>query len=239
VFETVLFEQEDGIARVTLNRPDRLNAYSVQMRDDLFQVFSALRDDPDVRVVVLRGAGRAYCAGADLSEFGTAPSPTAARRIRFARDVWAALLGIKAPLICAMHGFAFGSGLEMALLCDIRIASQETVFALPEVALGLVPAAGGTQTLPRAVGLAAALDLMLTGRRIDATEALRVGLISQVTPIDALEPAIEELVKQLLAADHRVIQAARQALRQGLDMPLEQGIRLEGQLAMSLRGPRR
>src|SRR5205807_10412247 len=133
----------------------------------------------EVRVVVLRGAGRAFCAGADLTEFGTAPSPTAARRIRFARDVWSLLGHLAVPSIAALHGYVFGSGLEMALFCDLRIAAEGTEFAMPEVQRGLIPAAGGTQTLPRAVGVGPALDLLLTGRRFDAAEASRLGIISE------------------------------------------------------------
>src|SRR5437899_204426 len=125
-FSTILYEKEDDVAWVTLNRPHVLNAYSVQMRDDLAEVLGAVRDDQEIRALVLRGAGGAFCAGADLTEFGTAPSPTAARRIRFARDVWALLGNLEIPTIAALHGFVFGSGLEMALFCDLRIAAEGT-----------------------------------------------------------------------------------------------------------------
>jgi enoyl-CoA hydratase/carnithine racemase len=110
-FETVVYEKRDSVAWLTLNRPAVLNAYNLQMRDELFELLAAVRDDDEVRVCVLRGAGRAFCAGADLTEFGTAPSPTAARRIRFARDVWALLGELPVPTIAVLHGFAFGSGL--------------------------------------------------------------------------------------------------------------------------------
>src|SRR4051794_28946603 len=123
-FETVRYAKRDGVAWVTLHRPGALNAYNVRMRDELYQVFGAVRDDRDVRALVLRGAGRAFCAGADLSEFGTAPSPTIARRIRFARDVWVVLAGLEIPTVAALHGYAFGSGLEMALYCDLRLAAE-------------------------------------------------------------------------------------------------------------------
>src|SRR3954463_4363595 len=156
-FETIDYAIRDGVAWVTLNRPAVLNAYNIRMRDELYEVLSAVRDDAAVHVLVLRGAGRAFCAGADLTEFGTAPSPTIARSIRFARDVWALLDGLAIPSVAAIHGPCFGSGPEMALLCDLRLAAEDARLALPEVGLGLIPAAGGTQTLPRAVRLGAAL----------------------------------------------------------------------------------
>ncbi|MBI4492769.1 MAG: enoyl-CoA hydratase/isomerase family protein [Chloroflexi bacterium] len=234
-FTTVLYDKRDGVAWVTLNRPAVLNAYNLRMRDELFEVFSAVRDDAEVRALVVQGAGRAFCTGADLTEFGTAPSPTAARRIRFARDVWAALSGLDCPTVAALHGFVFGSGLEMALLCDVQVAAEGTQFGLPEVRLGMIPAAGGTQTLPRACGVGSALELLLTGRRFDAAEALRRGIVSRVVPGDRLEAETEALAGDLAALDRRAVRAIRRAVREGVDLPLEQGLRLEARLAATLR----
>ena len=152
-FETILLDKAEGLATITLNRPQALNAYNVQMRDEMWQALEAVRDDPEVRVVVLRGAGeRAFWAGADLTEFGAAPSQVVARQVRWERDVWGQLLNLDKPVVASVHGYCLGSGLEIALLCDRRIAATGTVFALPEVRLGMIPAAGGTQTLPRTVG---------------------------------------------------------------------------------------
>src|ERR1041385_4579032 len=137
-FETIDYAIGDGVAWVTLNRPEVLNAYNVRMRDELYEVLTAVRDDDDVRALVLNGAGRAFCAGADLTEFGSAPSPTEARRIRFARDVWRQLYELPAPTVASIHGYCFGSGLEMSLFCDIRVAAASTQFAMPEVGLGLM-----------------------------------------------------------------------------------------------------
>ena len=148
-FETILYRKEGSIAEIALNRPRRLNAYNMQMRDDMQQALEAVRDDSDVRCLVLRGEGeRAFCAGADLTEFGSAPSRVIARQVRWERDVWGLFLSLDKPIVAAMHGFVIGSGLEMAMLCDIRIASEDAVFGLPEAALGMLPAAGGTQTIP-------------------------------------------------------------------------------------------
>ena len=144
-FDTLLYEKQDGVAYVTLNRPEALNAYNIQMRDDLYQILSAIKDDDEVLVAIFTGAGeKAFCAGADLSEFLSAPSPVVARQVRFERDVWRLFLNIPQPLIAALHGYVLGSGIEIALCCDIRIASENSRFGMPEVDLGIIPAAGGT-----------------------------------------------------------------------------------------------
>jgi enoyl-CoA hydratase/carnithine racemase len=214
-FETVLYEKRDGVGWVTLNRPRVLNTYNLRMRDELYEVFSAVRDDADVRTLVLRGAGRAFCAGADLTEFGTAPSPIAARRIRFARDVWSILAGLQVPSLAALHGHVFGSGLEMALSCDLRLAAAGTQFAMPEVRLGMIPAAGGTQTLPRVAGQGAALELLLTGRCFDAEEALRRRIVTRLVPADRLAPETETLAAELAALEPRAVRTLRSAVRWG------------------------
>lgn len=235
-FQTVIYEKEGPIARVILNRPEVLNAYNTVMRDELWEVLSAVREDADVRAVVFSGAGRAFCAGADLREFGQAPSPTAGRRIRFARDVWTLLHGLDVPTVAALHGHVFGSGLEMALLCDLRVAAEGTEFGMPEVQLGLIPAAGGTQTLSRVCGIGTALDLLLTGRRIDAAEGLRLRLVEWVVPAEQLLARAEEMAAGLAALDPEAVRSVRRAVREGQDLPLEQGLRLEARLAAQLRG---
>src|SRR5512143_30966 len=180
-FETVLYEKKDDIAYVTLNRPEALNVYNIQMRDDLYQVLSAIKDDPEVRAVIFKGAGeKAFCAGADLSEFLSAPSPVIARQVRFGRDVWGLFLSLPQPLIAAVHGYALGSGIEIALCCDMRIASEDAQFGLPEVGLGIIPAAGGTQTLSRTIGPARALEMLLTNRWMTSEEAYRIGLVNRI-----------------------------------------------------------
>ncbi len=126
--------------------------------------YSAIKEDSEVRVVIVKGAGdKAFCAGADLTEFLTAPSPMIARRVRWQRDVWGLFLSLPQPIIAALHGYVLGSGIEIALCCDLRIASDTVQFGLPEVRLGIIPAAGATQTLPRTVGLARALEMLFLG----------------------------------------------------------------------------
>jgi enoyl-CoA hydratase len=231
-FDTLLFEKVGTIAEITLNRPHALNVYNIRMRDELNEVIHVLRDDPDVRVAIVRGAGdRAFCAGADLGEFLTAPSPTIGRQARFARDVWGAFLAVPQPVIAAVHGFVLGSGIEIALCCDIRIAAQDSRFGMPEVGLGIIPAAGGTQTLRRVTGRSAALELLLTGRWIGTEEAYRVGLVNQVVPRDELVPAARELAARIAAHSPRAVASAKQAIVRGLDCSLAEGLRLERRLA--------
>jgi len=234
-FETVIYEKREAVAYVTLNRPEVLNVYNIQMRDELYEVLSAIRDDDEVRVAVLKGAGeKAFCAGADLSEFLTAPSPTVARQVRFDRDVWGLFLSIPQPLIAAVHGYVLGSGIEIALCCDIRIASEDAKFGLPEVGLGIIPAAGGTQTLPRVIGRSKALEMLLTGRWIDAHEAYRFQLVNHVVPREELLKYAEELAGKIASYDPVAVRYAKKAVVRGLDLPLSQALDIEKILAARL-----
>ena len=234
-FAAIIYEKRDGIAHVTLNRPEVLNRYNIQMRDELYQVLSAIRDDPDVLAVIFKGAGeRAFCVGADLTEFGSAPSLIIARQVRWERDVWGLLAGLRQPLIAAVHGYVFGSGLEIALFCDIRVAAEGSIFGLPEVSLGMIPAAGGTQTLARVVGRGHALDMLLAGRRINAAEALRIGLANAVVSYEQLYPFAGELAQQIAAYSPSAVRQAKAAVRRGLDLSLEEGLALERMLALRL-----
>jgi enoyl-CoA hydratase len=234
-FKTLIYEKKESIAYVTLNRPQAMNVYNIQMRDDLYEVLLAIKDDPEVRVGVFKGAGeKAFCAGADLSEFLTAPSPVIARQVRFTRDVWGLFLNVSQPLLAALHGYVLGSGIEIALCCDIRIASEDTRFGLPEVGLGIIPAAGGTQTLPRTIGRAKALELLLTGRWVNGREAYEMGLVNQVVPREKLLQTTEEMAKKIASYDSRAVISAKHAVVRGLDMALAEGLDLEKRLASQL-----
>jgi enoyl-CoA hydratase len=235
-FETLIYEKENGIAHVTLNRPEAMNAYNIRMRDDLYAVLGAIRDDDEVRAVIFKGAGeKAFCAGADLSEFLTAPSPVEARKVRFDRDVWSLFLSIPQPLIAALHGYVLGSGIEMALCCDIRLAAEDARFGLPEVGLGIIPAAGGTQTLPRTVGRGKALEMLLTGRWIDAKEAHQIQLVNRVVPRDKLLEIAGEMAQKIASHDPDAVRFAKQAVTRGINLPLAEGLHLEKVLAYQLR----
>jgi len=230
-FEVLIYEKRDGVAYITLNRPKALNAYNVRMRDELFEVLGAIKDDSEVRVSVLKGAGeKAFCAGADLTEFLTAPAPVFARQARFERDIWGRFLSIQKPFIAALHGYVLGSGIEMSLCCDIRLASEEAQFGLPEVGLGIIPAAGGSQTLPRAVGTSNAFDLLMTGRWIKAVEAKRLKLVNRVLPFKDLYDEAECLAVKIKDFDAKAISYAKLAVNHGLDLSLDQGLLLEKRL---------
>ena len=221
-FQTILYEKQGHLAYITLNRPQVLNIYNVRMRDELYEALSAVKADTDIHVVILKGAGeKAFCAGADLTEFLSAPSPTAARHVRWQRDVWGLFLSLPQPVIAALHGYVFGSGIEMAMCCDIRIAADDCVFGLPEVALGIIPAAGATQTVPRAIGPGHALDLLLTGLHIGAQEALDMKLVNRVVPRSKLLPAVEALAEKIAASDQRAVRDIKRAVNRGLDLPLQ------------------
>lgn len=238
-FETVIYERIGNIGYVTLNRPRVLNVYSVQMRDDLYEVLSAIKIDDEIRAVIVKGAGeKAFCAGADLSEFLTAPSVVKARQIRQLRDLWGLFRSMPQPLIAALHGYVFGSGMEIAMFCDIRIAADNVVFGLPEMGLGIIPGAGGTQTLPRIIGLSRSLDMLLTNRRIDAREALDSGLVSRVVSGDRLFETADEIARKIASFSMKAVRNAKQAVLQGLDMSLQQGLELERRLAVKARTTR-
>lgn len=236
-FATVQYQRVGHSAHVTLNRPRALNAFSVQMRDDLFEVLSAIRLDDEVRVLVLNGAGRrAFCVGADLSEFLTAPSALAARHIRAMRDLWGLLRAMPQPIICALHGYVLGSGVELAMFCDIRIAARDAIFGLPEAHLGILPGAGGTQTVPRAIGLSRSLAMMLANRRMNAEEALRCGMLNHVVDRDELAGTVEAMAASIACHKPETVHALKQLVARGDDLSLREGLQMEFRRARKTTG---
>jgi enoyl-CoA hydratase/carnithine racemase len=234
-YEAIIYEKKEHIGYITLNRPKALNAYNIRMRDDLYEVLGAIRDDSEVRVVILKGSGeKAFCAGADLTEFLTAPPPVFARTARFERDIWGRLAAMTIPFIAAMQGYVLGSGIEMSLYCDIRLCSEDAQFGLPEVTLGIIPAAGGSQTLPRHIGASRALDILLSGRWIKADEAKRFKLVNRVLSRQSLYQEAERLAQKIAVFDPQAVSAAKTAVNRGLDMTLAEGLQLERRLSLSL-----
>ena len=232
----VLYEliDEGRVARITLNRPARLNAYDVAMRDALYEALTAVRDDDHIRVAILRGNGAAFCTGGDIAEFGTAPSPTRAREVRWLRDVWGTLWNLPAVTIAAVHGYAVGGGFEMAMLCDQCIAASDARFALPETGLGMIPGVAGTQTLPRLLGLGRAAELILTGAGLDARAAHRLGLVAQVVARPRLHATALAAARRIARHDPQLVRRLKRAVHDGLDQPLERALRLERRLALSV-----
>ena len=234
-FKAIIYDKYNGLACITLNRPEALNAYNIRMRDELYEVLGAVGDDPEVEVVILKGAGeKAFCAGADLTEFLTAPAPVFARKARFERDVWGRFLSIEQPVIAALHGYVLGSGIEMSLCCDIRIAADDAQFGLPEPGLGIIPAAGGSQTLPRVIGVAAALEMLMSGRWLNAEEALRLKLVNRVVPYAGLLVEAEEFAARIRSNNLRAVKYAKRAITRGLDLSLDEGLQLEARLGRRL-----
>jgi enoyl-CoA hydratase/carnithine racemase len=225
---------DDGVAEVSLHRPDQLNIFNLAMRDALIEAVTAVRDSPGVGALVLRADGPHFSAGADLAEFGTAESAFEARRIRWDRDPWGPLWDLPCPTVAALHGIAVGSGLEMTLLCDVRLAAPDTRVGLPEVKLGMLPAAGGTQTLTRAIGPHAALPLVATARTVPAAEALALGIIHRV--VEDVEGEARATARRLAALEPGVASAARRALHAAGDLALDQGLAYEKHLASALAG---
>ncbi|WP_137917393.1 enoyl-CoA hydratase-related protein [Hydrogenophaga sp. 2FB] len=225
----VLLDMRDGVAIVTLNRPEAMNAIDPDMRAELRQVWRRVSEDDTVRCAVLTGAGStAFCTGSDLKK--TMPPAESFAQLAFTgtgQEPMTAGMDMDTPIVCAINGHAFGGGLELALACDIRLASTNAQFALPEVRLGTLPAAGGTQRLPRLVSPSDAMMMLLTGDRFGAVEALRMGLVSEVLP-----PA--ELMESALAIARRIAQnaplsvrAIKRLVRTGLEMPLDKALQTE------------
>ncbi len=229
----VLYEKtSDGIACITLNRPGVLNAMNLEVRDLLWSYMQAVRDDPEVRVVLFEGAGdRAFSAGADISEFGTASAYIDARRARRDRDVWGAMLEITKPMVAAMHGFAFGAGCELSLFCDIRICSDDATFALPEVTLGYIPSAGGTQTLARVVPPGVARQMIYTGQPIDAQRALAAGLVHRVVPRASLRDEARRIAANFATMPEAAVRGAKEAMLRGACLPIDQALAVERAVA--------
>jgi enoyl-CoA hydratase/carnithine racemase len=231
----VLYDKLDGVAVVTLNRPSALNAVNLAMRDELWGLLLAVRDDPDVRVCVIRGAGdRAFCAGADVKEFGTAPSVIEARRARQERDLWGLMSALEKPLIARIHGWALGAGCELSLLCDLRIAADDARLGLPEVTLGYIPSAGGTQTLPRTVPASDAMRMILSGEPVDAMTALRMGLVHRVVPRDVLDEEVSALAETIATRSPAVVRTLKRILAQGIDLSLTEALGHEERQVWSL-----
>ncbi len=226
--DMLLVQREGGTARVTLNRPEAMNALSRALNLELMELAWNLAEDKELRVVVLTGAGeRAFCAGADLRErqgVSAADSAPFISAISGAIDAWAR---IPRPTIALMNGVAFGGGLELALACDFRIAVDTCEMALTEVRLGIMPGAGGTQRLPRLIGEAAAKELILLGRRIDARRARELGLVMQVVPAAGLRAAGDALVDELAGCAPVSVAKAKEAIERGMDVSIEEGLAIE------------
>jgi enoyl-CoA hydratase/carnithine racemase len=225
--QNVLYERKGGIAYVTLNRPKVLNALNTPTWMDLRAAFEDARTDKSVRGVILTGAGKAFIAGADISELAHVEAFEAEESSRFGQEVLDLIENLGKPVIAAVNGFALGGGCEAAMACTIRIAVEHAKFGQPEVKLGLLPGGGGTQRLPRLVGKGRALQLILSGEMISAQEAYRIGLVNEVLPGADLIARAEAILKQITSNAPIAIKLAIEAANKGLETSQSEGLALE------------
>ena len=227
-YENLILDVKDGIARVTVNRPKVLNALNEKTVREIHAVFSSLRDNPDVGVVILTGSGeKAFVAGADINELAVMTPLQGEASSKLGQLALREIELLGKPVIAAINGFALGGGCELALACHMRFASESARVGLPEVGLGIIPGYGGTQRLPRIVGLGLALELITTARMIDAQEALRIGLVNRVLPPADLLPHCEKVAGEILSRGALAIRYAMDAAIRGLETDLTQGLERE------------
>ncbi|HEY2739321.1 MAG TPA: enoyl-CoA hydratase-related protein [Thermoanaerobaculia bacterium] len=228
--ETILMEREGRVAILTVNRPDKLNALNDQVREDMLAALAQVESDDSVGVVVITGAGeKSFIAGADIGEFA-GRSPFDQRHAMRSPRIFDIMSSFPKPVIAMINGFCLGGGCELALSCDIRVASEKARFGQPEIKLGLIPGGGGTQRLPRLVGTGHALRLILTGDMIGAAEAQSIGLVEMVVPHEELRAKTLELAQKMAAMSPLTVKVAKEAVRASEKMSLEEGIVYERDL---------
>ena len=226
-YKTLDLSVSDRVATVTISRPDKLNALNVAVFDDLTTVVDELRDRADIGGVIFTGAGRAFVAGADISELETLAGLKAKDLARRGQLVFNRLESLQKPVIAAINGFALGGGCELAMACHVRIASDAAKFGQPEVKLGLIPGYGGTQRLPRLVGKGRALQLLMTGEIIDAAEAYRIGLVNKVVPAADLMKTAQEMMKAMLANAPLALAGCIEMVNRGYDLSIGDALAAE------------
>ena len=238
-YETILTaEHGTGLLRtgvITLNRPKQLNALNDILMDELGAALKAYDTDDCIGCIIIAGSEKAFAAGADISAMASLDYMQAYRDEFITRN-WEALATVRKPVIAAVAGFALGGGCELAMMCDILIAADTAKFGQPEIKLGVIPGAGGTQRLPRAVGKAKAMDMVLTARMVDATEAERAGLVSRVVPADALMGEALGAAAEICDLSLPSIMLAKECVNRAFESPLHEGIRFERRLFHSLFG---
>jgi enoyl-CoA hydratase/carnithine racemase len=229
--ENVLYEKKGPIAYVTINRPKVLNALNQAVFSELKEIFESARDDSSVRGVILTGSGdKAFVAGADIAEMSSFTAPQMVDATRRSQGVTELIENIGKPVIAAVNGFALGGGCELAMACTIRIASETAKFGQPEVKIGIMPGAGGTQRLPRLVGKGRALQLILSGEIINAQEAYRIGLVNEVVPIANLISRAEAILNQINSNAPLGVKFSIDAVNKGLDGSVSEGLLIEASL---------
>ncbi len=230
-FKNLVVRKAEGIGWVTINRPEKLNALNAETIRELKAAFLGFEKDEEVKAVILTGAGeKAFVAGADISELCGLDSSRGEAYAREGQELTLMMERFPKPVLAAINGFALGGGTEIALACHVRVASENARFGQPEVKLGLIPGFGGTQRLARLVGKGRAMEFILTGRMVEATEAERIGLVNKVVPLASLLAETEALAREMMKNAPLALKYAIEAINKGLDKPLEEGLGLEAEI---------
>ncbi len=230
-FQTLLFSTTNKIATVTINRPDKLNALNAQTKSELKEVFFYIKNATDIDVVILTGAGeKAFVAGTDIGELTSLNGNSGKEFSAHGQEIFDMIQHLGKPVIAAINGYALGGGCELALACHIRIASENAKFGQPEVNLAILPGYGGTQRLPRIIGVGKAMEMILTGNPIDANEALRIGLVTKVVPLSELLKTADEFAQTIASKGQLAIRMSLKAINMTLETPLSEGLKLEASL---------
>ena len=232
-FKRIIYEEKDGVAWITLNNPERYNALDYEMRKELIEALKKASNNEDIRVVVIKGSGKAFCAGGDIRSFAEWTPQDA---LKFMKEVGTALVISKVirdmpkPVIALVHGYCLGAGFELAQSCDLIIASEDALFGQPEVKVGLIPGGGGTQRLPRLVGEKKAKEIIFTGRMVPASELEKLGLVNKVVTQDKLLETVNEYIEKIKSRSPVIIAAAKDAINASLNMSLDEGFLYEAQV---------
>jgi len=230
-YQTLLVNTKDRVATITINRPDKLNALNAQCKDELKDLFTNLKTNPDVDVVIITGNGeKAFVAGTDIGELASLDAEAGKDFASHGQSIFDQIQHLGKPVIAAVNGYALGGGCELALACHLRIASENAKFGQPEVNLGVIPGYGGTQRLSRLIGVGKAMEIILTGIQIDAQEALRIGLVNKVVPLSELRPTAESTAKAITAKGQLAVRMALKAINASMEMPLSEGLNVEASL---------
>jgi enoyl-CoA hydratase/carnithine racemase len=232
-YDTLIVETADAVTLVRLNRPDALNALNAKLMDELTAVLDAAEADPEVRCIVITGSERAFAAGADIKEMAGKSYADVFKEDFITRN-WERTASCRKPVIAAVAGYALGGGCELAMMCDFIIAADTAKFGQPEITIGVSPGAGGTQRLTRFVGKSKAMEMVLTGRMMDAAEAERGGLVSRVVPAAELISTAMEAARKIAALSPNAVMMTKEMVNAAYETPLSQGVKLERRLFHSL-----
>ncbi len=226
----VMYEEKQKVATLTLNRPRSLNALNTDLLTELRDSLQDAEANSEVRAIVITGAGaKAFCAGADIEELLEKSPLEASEWSQWVQGIITQMERMKKPVIAKINGFCLGGGLELAMACDFRIASEKAIFGQPEINLAIIPGGGGTQRLPRLIGKTKAMEMLMTGEHIDAEEAFRLSLVNKVVPADKLDAAVDEFIKKLLTKSTVTLAIIKDAVNRGIEMDLEHALQYEAE----------